>query len=161
MNIDFGWVQTPLLSLSALLPGVAEPLSILIHGGVGIFALFIMITTLGKSGRVFLYKTFTFLILTYLLHVRGSTVQMLFIVPALMLTMRYWSERWKGFGNLVSWGFFIAVALGSWLLVYPEIDFIQPLANPLIFIGYPLLIMLGMIYIRWWALILPKLPYEA
>lgn len=161
MNLSLSWVQTPLMVLTALLPGIADPLSILLHGVVIIFAVVLLITSLGKSGRIFIYTTFSFFIIAYLLHVRGSTIQLLFIVPALLLTMRYWSERWQGFGNLVSWGFFIAVALGSWLIMYPEIDFVPPLVNPLIFIGYPLLILMGMIYIRWWAVKLPILPYDA
>jgi hypothetical protein len=39
----------------------------------------------------------------------------------------------KGLEQIVSWGFLIAVALGSWLIIYPEIDFLSPLVNPLIF----------------------------
>ncbi|HSM26383.1 MAG TPA: glycosyltransferase family 87 protein, partial [Anaerolineaceae bacterium] len=91
LNVSLAWVQTPLMILSTFLPGIAEPLSILLHGVVIIFAVVLLIISLGKSGRIFIYTTFTFFITAYLLHVRGSTIQLLFIVAALLLTLRYWS----------------------------------------------------------------------
>jgi hypothetical protein len=149
------------MALAALLPGVAQPLSIFLHVAFGISALFLLITTLRQTGRVFIYKMATILILAYLLHPQASIVFLLFIIPGMLLVFRYWSERWKRFGYLLSWLTFVLFGLGSWLLVYPEFDFTQTQNSPWIFIGYPLVVLLGMVWIRWWAVDLPKLPFEA
>jgi hypothetical protein len=59
-------------------------------------------------------------------------------------------------------GIFLAASgVGSWLLVYPEIDLTKTTNLSWIFIVYSLVVLLGMIWIRWWALELPKLPYES
>jgi uncharacterized membrane protein YfcA len=82
------------------------------------------------------------------------------MVPSLIFVIRYWSERWKRLGALMAWMFLAASGVGSWLLVYPEFDLSK---NNLswIFIVYSLVVLSGMIWIRWWALELPKLPYES
>ncbi|MBW6475157.1 MAG: DUF2029 domain-containing protein [Anaerolineaceae bacterium] len=160
MNISWEWFQSPLMALSALLPGIAEPFAILLHGIFGIYALVLLITTVSQSGRVFIYKIFSFFLITYLLHAQGSTVYLFYIVPAFLLMMRYMAERWKRLGYLLSWVFLTLIGVGSWLLTSFEVDFTQPLEMPLIYVGFPLFVIFGMVYIRWWALKIPKLPYE-
>lgn len=161
MNISWAWFDTPLMALAALLPGIAAPFAIFLHGVFGIFAVVLLITTAGQSGRVFIYKIFSFFTISYLLHVQGSTVYLFYTVPAFLLMLRYLAERWKRFGFLLSWVFLTLVGVGSWLLASFDGDFTQPPEMPLVYIGFPLLVILGMVYIRWWALKIPKLPYEA
>lgn len=161
MNIDLGWINTPLMEMASLLPGIAAPFSLILHSGFAVYAVILLFTIPRTSGKVFIYKTFLFLIFVFLFHVQGSVAQLLLIVPGLLLMLSYWSERWKRFGNLVSWGVLLLIGVGSWLSAQSAIDFIQPLEIPLIFIGLPVFVILGMIYIRWWALMVPKLPFEA
>lgn len=154
------WVNTPMMSLAALLPGIALPFSIFLHGALIVYSISLTITILGQSGRSFTYKLFTVFIFAYLLHVQPSIFLLLLMIPAMFLVFRSWSERWGQFGILLSWGVLVLIGVGSWLLVYSTIDFTQPDYGPFLTIGFPLLVLMGMIWIRWWALRIPKLPYE-
>ncbi|HOE70378.1 MAG: glycosyltransferase family 87 protein [Anaerolineaceae bacterium] len=161
LNFNWSWVRTPLMDLAAFLPGIAKHLSIFLHGLFGVFAIRILITLLVESDRVFIYAIASMLSLAYFLHIRASTVNTLLIVPSLIFVTRYWSERWKRSGALISWVFLAASGVGSWLLVYPEIDLTNTMNMSWVFIVYSLAVLSGMIWIRWWALGLPKLPYES
>jgi hypothetical protein len=154
------WINTPMMSLAALLPGIALPLSIFLHGVLIVYSIMLTITILGQSGRFFIYKLFTIFIIAYLLHVQPSIFLLLLMLPGMFLVFRSWSERWGLFGNLLSWGVLLLIGVGSWLSFFSEIDFTQPSFGPWLTVGYPLLVLLGMIWIRWWALRIPKLPYE-
>jgi hypothetical protein len=153
------WVNTPLMNLAELLPGVAQFLSIFLHLVMAIYALYLMITIYGRTGRAFAYKISAVFIVAYLLHVGGSMIYLLFLIPALLLVFRFWTERWA-WGHLFAWGLIILVVGGSWFLMNFNLDFSLPVEIPLLTIGLPLLVLLGMIWIRWWALNVPQLTYE-
>jgi hypothetical protein len=156
----WGWVSTPLMNLARLLPGIASPLSIFLHGVMIIYSIMLTITILGQSGRAFLYKMFIVFIFAYLLHVQPSIFLLLLLIPAMFMVFRSWAERWGLVGNLLAWCVLILIAGGSWFLVYPPFDFTQDAYNPWLSIGYPLLVLMGMVWIRWWALRIPRLPYD-
>jgi len=161
LNDGWNWINTPLMDLAALLPGIESPLVLFLHGIFSFYALFLVITALGQVGRVFIYKIFAFLVIVYLLHFQGSMNYLFFTMPALLLIFRFWSERWKRLGTLVSWSLLILVSVGSWLFFYSEIDFTQSMGTMLFYLGFPLFIWVGMVWIRWWALTIPELPYKA
>lgn len=156
----WGWIMTPLLELSALLPGVAEPLSIFLHAIFIIYFLSLMITINGKTGLPFIYKLSAVLVAAYLLHTRAALFHLLLVVPAILMVFRFWTERWGLIGKLLSWAIIITIGIGSWILVYPELNFTASLNVPLLSIGFALFVFLGLIWIRWWALNIPHLPYK-
>ncbi|MBW6464939.1 MAG: DUF2029 domain-containing protein [Brevefilum sp.] len=156
----WGWVSTPLMNLAGLLPGIASPLSIFLHGAMIVYSIMLTITILGQSGRAFLYKTFVVFILAYLLHVQPRIFLLLLLIPALFMVFRSWAERWGLVGNLLSWFVLILIGGGSWFLVETAFDFTQPTYKPWLTFGYPLLVLMGMVWIRWWALRIPRLPYD-
>ena len=154
------WFSTPLLQLAQLLPGIASFLQIFLHALAGIYALYTLITTFGQTGRPFIYKISGFFIVAYLLHIQGSIIYLPLVIPAMLLVFRFWSERWGKLGQWVSWGVLVLVGAGSWIMIYPDVNFSEPVETPLLAIGYPLFVLLGIVWIRWWALSIPKLPYE-
>jgi len=153
------WLNTPLMNFAELLPGVAQILSIFLHLVVAIYALYLLVTIYGRTGRAFVYKISAIFVAAYFLHVQGSMIYLLFLIPALFLVFRFWSERWA-WGHLVSWGIIILVVGGSWYLNNFRLVLSVPMDLPLLTIGLPILVLLGMIWIRWWALNIPQLPYE-
>jgi hypothetical protein len=146
--------------MAKFLPGVADFLTIILHVIFGTFALFLIITSLRKSNLIFIYKLSLYFLIVYFLHIQGSMMYLFFLVPAMLLVFRFWSERWVFFGHFLSWGFLIAFGAGTWLLVYPDINFTLPFDDKVISIVFPLFVLFGVIWIRWWALKIPKLPYE-
>ena len=158
---DWSWVNTPLMGLAALLPGIATYLSIALHILFVIYLITLVITLCRKSGVIFSWKIFSLLVVIFLFHVQASTDQLFLVLPAAFLMFRYWSERWRLFGRIFTW-VLIATILGvPWLLngVDPLI-FVETMALPGLVVGFPILVIVGMVWIRWWALSIPKLPFE-
>lgn len=160
LYFNWDWINTPLMNLASLLPGIADFLSIFLHAAFILFSLILLITTLGKSGRVFIYKISVILIIAYLLNMQNMITYLLFLGPATFTVFRYWSERWRLIGKILSWVMLLLIGFGSWLLVFPGIDFTANFIVPLLSIGYPLLTLLGLFWVRWWALRILDLPYK-
>ena len=155
------WLQTPLFYLAETLPGIADFLIVFLHGIFIIYFLYQLITQLGKTGRVFTWKTMAILVLAYILHAQVEIHFLYFVLPAMLMVFRYWFERWGIFGRILSWAFIIALSLGPWLLLYPDIHFTSLPDLPSLEVVFPILVMLGMIWIRWWAVKIPRLSFES
>jgi hypothetical protein len=157
---NWDWVSTPLMDLAAILPGISSPLSIFLHVSFAIYSLILLITLMGKTEREFTWKVLMMMVVSYLFHVTASVNQLFFVIPAMFMFFRYCSERWRLFGRIFSWVILLFIFTGSWLLFNPEISFDLELSMPVLSIGLPLLVFIGMIWIRWWALRIPRLPFE-
>lgn len=159
-SLSFEFLQTPLMTLAAYLPGVENFLSIFLHVIFGIYFLYILISIKRKTYKVFIWNLLTTLVIAYLFNVRGSINYIFIIFPALFLVFRFLSERWGLFGKILSWLILFIFGVGSWLLILPlgSINFIQEI--PLINIGVPILVLIGMNWIRWWAIKIPRFPFE-
>ncbi len=157
-NMDL--IQTPLMTLAAYLPGVENFLSILMHAFFGVYFLVMMVVMRRKSDRIFIWSTLATLIIAFLVNMRGSIHFIFIIYPALFFVFRYLSERWGLFGKIFSWIILAVLGIGSWIFSFP-IESIRPLGFPLITIGMPILVFLGMNWIRWWAIKIPNLQFES
>jgi len=158
---NWNWIKTPLSRLAATLPGIANPFSIFLHGVFLIYFIYLVITTWAKTGRIFTWKIFVLLVVAVLLNIQPSISHLYLILPAVFLVFRVWSERWGRSGRILSWILIFITAGSSWISFLPDIDFTQSPSMPFFIIGLPLLVLLGMIWIRWWALKIRKLPFEA
>lgn len=154
------WVRTPLMDLSTVLPGIANYLSIALHAGFAVYLGVVGITLLGKSGREFTWKTLTLFVMAFLFNIQSSEYTLFLVLPALFLVFRFWSERWRIFGRIFSWVVMAMVAAGSWAAAAPDFSFVGEQRFEVLVVGLPLLVLAGMVSIRWWAVQIPRLPYE-
>jgi hypothetical protein len=154
---DFDWVRTPLIALAALLPGIYDFLTISLHALLGIFLLIELITVVRKTGQKFLWKLFTIFIIAFLFHVQVTFAHLLLLLPGAYFVFRFWTERWRVYGRLLSWGVILLMTIGSWLLVLPEISFTERVNLPVLIIILPITIFVSMLWIRWWAFQIPRL----
>ena len=51
------------------------------------------------------------------------------------------------------------MSVGSWLLILPDVAFIEENHIPVLMIGLPIIIFIGMLWVRWWAFRIPELDY--
>lgn len=158
---SWDWIHTPLMTLATILPGIANYLSIFFHVILAVYLVILWITLLGKTGRVFTWKVLAMLVVAYLFHVKAAVSQLYLVIPALFMVFRFWSERWRLFGRSSSWFILILLLAGSWLFARPNISFLSDVSMPLLSVGLPVLVFVGMIWIRWWALEIPHLPFES
>lgn len=157
---DFDWIQTPLMGLASLLPGIANSLSIFLHVAFIVYLLSLWITLLGKTGLVFIWKTFAVMVVAFLLHIQASIAHLFLLLPAMFIVFRFFSERWGLFGRILSWTLLMLLTTGSWFIVLPGGQFSQEATLPLFAFGLPVLILMGMIWVRWWAIKLSRLPFD-
>lgn len=157
---NWNWVNTPLAMLAETLPGVENPLSIFLHAVFLIYFIYLVITSWAKTERIFFWKSLVMLVVAYLLNSQASILHLFLICPAAFLVFRVWSERWGSPGMILSWLLIILAAGGSWVAFLPDGDFTQIPSMPFFTIGLPLLVLIGMIWTRWWALNIRKLPFE-
>jgi len=54
----------------------------------------------------------------------------------------------------------IFIAGVPWILVSPEIYFTENHALPILQIIFPLVILIGLVWVRWWAIKFPHLLYR-
>jgi len=153
-------IQTPIMALAASLPGIEQLLSISLHAIIGFYYLYMLIRLKGKSERVFIWNLMVTLIIAYLVNIQGSISFIFLIYPALFLVFRFFSERWGLFGKIISWLLLTIFGFGSWVFFLPFDSLREPVDLPVIYIGVPILILIGMNWIRWWAIKIPKLPFE-
>ena len=156
----FSWIHTPLIYLAKQLPGIGTYLSIGLHAGFGIYLLVLFITILGKSGREFTWKILAFLVLIYLFDVEASIHQIFLVLPAIFLVFRFWSERWGFWGQIFSLSLMVGITAVSWILAAPAFALDGSIGFGALIVGLPIFAFFGMISIRWWALKIPRLPFE-
>jgi hypothetical protein len=152
-----GWINTPLVSFAGLLPGISNFLVIFLHIIVGILLLFEIIMISRASGRVFIWRMFILLIISYFFHIQFSMAHLVLIIPGLFFVFRFMSERWGGWGRIFSWILLCILFVGSWFLFLPENRFTDSNLNPVLSIGLPVIVLMGLFYSRWWVHRIPKL----
>jgi len=154
------WLQTSLTQLAGIFPGIETFLNIFLNGFLALYMLYLWITIPKKPDRVFIWKALIVLVVGFLLNIQSSIYLLLLLIPALILVFRFISERWQTAGQILTWILIFALSLGSWLFIIPDLDFSNDLPLPWLSIGLPLFVFVGMIWIRWWAIQIPRLPSE-
>jgi hypothetical protein len=154
------WLQTSLTQLAGIFPGIETFLNIFLNGFLALYMLYLWITIPKKPDRVFIWKALIVLVVGFLLNLQSSIYLLLLLIPALILVFRFISERWQTAGQILTWILIFALSLGSWLFIIPDLDFSNDLPLPWLSIGLPLFVFVGMIWIRWWAIQIPRLPSE-
>ena len=154
------WIQTPLMELASILPGIADFLSISLHVIFITYLLTLWITISGKIGRIFTWKLSAVLLVAFLLHIQPTYFHLFLILPAMLLVFRFWSDRWKLFGRLLSWIVIFVIVGVSWLSVNPETVLTQRISLPIFSVSLAMLVIGGLIWNRWWAFRIVKLPFD-
>ena len=157
---DFGWINTPLMSLASLLPGISNYLSIALHGGFAIYLLVLWIGTLGTANKNFDWHFFAILNIAYLFQVENPGSTLMLVFPALFFAFRYWSEKWRLAGRVISWLILLAIYFLPWLSAELPNMFTGGLTLTGWIIGLPLFGLVAMSSVRWWALKTPNMSYS-
>jgi hypothetical protein len=152
------WLQTPLMTLSSRLPGIETFLLVFLHSITLLYLIVLFITIRKKVELVFIWKLSMILVLSVFVSMQMQLSSLFFVLPGTFLVLRFWSERWHWKGKIASWVFILTIALGSWIILYPDIVFIDRISAPAVFLGVPALVIVGLIGIRWWALEIPRVP---
>lgn len=155
-----GALQTPLMILANSLPGIASYLMVFLHVGTISYLIFVWFERRRKPDGEFTWKMVMTFVLAFLLHIQAGLHHLHLIVPGAFLIFRFWTERWGAFGRVFSWMAYLLIIISPWLSVFKDIDFLKESPELALLIGLPLLVMIGLLSVRWWSVKVPKLPFE-
>ena len=101
----------------------------------------------------FLWTACLTLTVTNLIGVRTATANYIALLPAVLLVFKVWDERW---GVLGRWLVIVSSVLlfgGLWWLFLATIQLSdQPIQNPIMFFPLPFFLLIGLYWVRHWAL---------
>lgn len=159
VNPRLSWINSPLMRIANALPGIGTLLLYVLHIGIFLYMFYEWFTVLGKTGRIFVWKTLSTLLLIYLFNTRSQAAYLAILLPALFLIFRFLSERWRIFGKIAMWVVILVFGIGYWFVFYEKGGWFLPDPS-IIILMLPLVVFIGLNWIRWWALSLPNLLYK-
>ena len=157
---DLDWVQTPLMTLASFLPGINRFLSIFFHATLGVYLLFMWINTARQNNRNLNWNAAAILIISFIFHIQADLTLLILLIPSIFMIFHFSQDRWKIVGVVISWIMVLAITVGSWLPIIEDPDFTRGISSLGLQIGLPLFLLLAMLWIRWWAIKIPRLPSE-
>ena len=157
---DLALIKTPLTQMANLFPENVRLISIILHVIILFFILIEWFGSLGKKGRVITWKAIITLTLTYLLNLQSTSIHLLILIPSLLFVLKYMNERWRIFGKIISWILLLGIVFGYWI-IFRDFGNWYTIEPRLIILGLPLISILGMEWIRWWAVKIPQPIFES
>jgi hypothetical protein len=143
---------TPATALAKILPGIGRQLGIILS----VLCIFILLIewVIGRFSRdeKFIWVTSITLVMGQWLNIQTDPGNFLVMFPAIILIFRIIEDRWRNSGQWI-----ILLLLGilffiPWIIFVRTIDFgYQPLQNPIMFFPVPLILIIGLFWVRWWV----------
>lgn len=143
---------TPAQALSALLPGAGRNFGIAISI-VSALVLIVEVWLARRStGIEFVWICSLTLVLGQWLNVQTDPGNFVVMLPAAFVIFRLIEERWKNKGNLINLVMLLLFFFVPWLFFLRTLSIeYQPIQSPLMFFPIPILLALGLYWVRWWA----------
>lgn len=152
------WYGSTMSHLADALPGVRLPLTIGLHVVVLWYMLVRWMRGVKSKGLLFNWTVFLTMVISSLVGYHQQIGDLIFIFPAVIMIVRFWDERWKYFGLLVS------AIMSLLMILIPWVIALQPNPSLLNWYGFVLLwslvTLLGLEWIRWWVVRPHLLPLE-
>jgi hypothetical protein len=143
-----------------VIPGLKPWLSIVLNGFVLIYLAGVWLRLHSGDDRPFLWASMLTLALTTLVGFRVDSTNGILLLPALFLILRILKERWGLPGQIASWLILATAAGFSWLAVIPVISQKVGLEPTSLFFLLPVMTLIGLFWVRWWAMRAARLPFE-
>jgi len=151
-------LDSPLSYIAGLAPGISRTLNGVLHVALGLYLLVEWVLAWGKDERWFVWAACMTLVVTNLVAYRTATTNYLALLPALFLIFRVWEQRWKSVGRGLVWFSLAALLVGLWALFLSTIQGNQE--HPVMYLPLPLFALIGLWWVRWWAVRPPRLLLE-
>ena len=153
------WLRTPLMRISAPIVGAERQLNYILHIGLIIYLLLEWFGAFGKRGRIFVWKISLTMVIIYFFNLWSKPEYLFLLLPGLFFMLRFFSERWKLFGKIFSW-FLIIGFFGLYWSLFNDRGNWFSVDLSLILLLVPTVVLIGLQWIRWWALKLPSVSFQ-
>ena len=154
-------VTTPGSIIAYWLPGIGKQLGYFITLIVVVSLIIEWRSTDGNNFRWFIWTALFTLVITNLSGIYTSLDNFIAFLPAIILIIAVWNTRWGLVGRWLTVIFILIMTIGIWGLVLFQVGRgISPDLDPLILFLAPILTIIGLYWIRWWAVRPQRLPLE-
>jgi len=100
------------------------------------------------------------LVITNVIGIQTATENYVAMFPGLVLVFAVWDERWRA-GRWLVLSSILLLFVGLWFLFINTLQSGgQPIQHPIMFFPLPILLFVGLYWIRWWAIRPPRLFLE-
>jgi hypothetical protein len=150
-NVDFSIGQVIIGTTTRWWPGVGQQ----IGWGVVILVSIILILEWwllwGKNGRRLVWTLALTLIIAIWIGFEISIDHLFMLILSIAVIFSAWDRRWGKSGNIFTLLSVIAILPGLWwAAAYFEPQGIPEVMNPILMLGFPLIVLLGLYWVRWW-----------
>lgn len=135
--------------LAGITPGIQDTLG---KGLLAVFYLYLLfewVRTRGNDVPTFLWTAYITLVITNFVAYRTATPHYVALIAPLFLISRVLTERWGKFGKGLTWVLYLVFFIGLWALFLLTISGNEEQA--IMYVPVPVIIMIGLWWIRWWA----------
>jgi len=144
---------TPGAILQEWLPGVGSELGWLLTIILAGVLIWEWRAAWGKDFQWFFWTACLTLVITNLIGIRTTTANYIALVPALILIFASWDIHWDRFGKFLVGFSYLLLLIGLWSLFILTLTETQHQAtqSSVMFFPLPLLLLVGLYWIRWWV----------
>ncbi len=143
---------TPATALAEILPGIGRQLGIILSVLSILILLIEWVNGRYSREEKFIWVISITLVMGQWLNIQTDPGNFLIMFPAIILIFRIIEDRWRNYGqwiNLLLLGILFFI---PWIIFVRTIDFgYQPLQNPIMFFPVPLILIIGLFWVRWWV----------
>jgi hypothetical protein len=146
--------------LSGELPGTGERIGWLLLGIMAAVVLLEWAILRRKEYHIFLWTASLTLVASQWIGVRLNAANLNLLFPVLVFIFWLWGERWKRVGVIASIVLLVVMLFGVWGIYWGRSG--KPLdESSLLLIPLPVLLMLVLYWVRWWAIRSPNLWFDS
>lgn len=149
-------------ALDAIIPQGGERLGRVIAGVVVLLVLVEWLLNRKGEFRAFLWTSCLTLTASFWVGMQTDPGNFIAAYPALVLTFAVWVERWRNKGVILSVIFMFLLFIGIWeiFLSTVQMDY-QPIQSPIMFLPFPLFLLVMLYWNRWWAVRPPRVWFDS
>jgi hypothetical protein len=146
------FISTPSSILMSWIPGVGKQLGWLLTGLMVAFLLIEWRSSLSKDERWFVWTALMTLTASTLIGIYSTLENYIMLYPAAMLILATWDKRWGLLGRWLIFLFLVLTSIGIWLVLLNGVQRgVQPDLDPIIYFLTPTIILVGLYWVKWWA----------
>lgn len=153
---------TPVAVFSMWFPANGNRIGWILSAMLGLLLLMEWWIARGKEFRWFIWTMCLTLTVSQWIGIPTDPGNFILMYPSLILTFSMWEDRWKSRGRILIVAWLLILFIGLWIAFLKTVTFNgQPLQHPVMFFPLPFIVLIGLYWIRWWAIRPSQLLVEA
>lgn len=155
---DYTNIGSPLSIVADAAPGIRTPLNVGLHAALFLILFWTWFAVWKKDYRVFLWTALLTIVITNLVAFRTATTNYVMMLPALLMILRVWRDRWGRLGLGLVWMTLVVLGIGLWALFLATVE--GNVEQPVMYLPFPFICFFGLWWARWWTVRPPRMLYE-